>query len=99
MAYTFGFIGTGNMGGALAKAAAKTLPPAQLLLSNRCKHFRPLNSIPALSAAVECHPVLVIKTQYQMHRSYSGMCGKSGSTDFISASAHFLQPSASGWPS
>lgn len=31
----FGFIGTGNMGGALAKAAAKALPPEDLLLSNK----------------------------------------------------------------
>ena len=33
--HTFSFIGTGNMGSALARAAAKTLPPEQLLLSNR----------------------------------------------------------------
>jgi pyrroline-5-carboxylate reductase len=31
----FGFIGTGNMGGALAKAAAKSLDPQQILLSNK----------------------------------------------------------------
>ena len=31
---TFGFIGTGNMGGALARAAAKTIEPQQLLLSD-----------------------------------------------------------------
>lgn len=31
----FGFIGTGNMGGALAAAAAKTLPGSAVLLSNR----------------------------------------------------------------
>ena len=31
----FGFIGTGNMGGALAKAAAKKVQPEQLLLCNR----------------------------------------------------------------
>ena len=30
-----GFIGTGNMGGALARAAAKTVAPEQILLSNR----------------------------------------------------------------
>ena len=35
MAYTFGFIGTGNMGGALAKAAAAVLPTEEILLSNR----------------------------------------------------------------
>ena len=33
--YTFSFIGTGNMGGALAKAAVKRLPPETILLSNR----------------------------------------------------------------
>lgn len=32
--YTFGFIGTGNMGGALASAAAKTLAADKLLLSD-----------------------------------------------------------------
>ena len=31
----FGFIGTGNMGGALAKAAAKALDPQAILLSNK----------------------------------------------------------------
>ena len=35
MAYTFGFIGTGNMGGALAKAAASALKPQELFLSDR----------------------------------------------------------------
>lgn len=32
---TFGFIGTGNMGGALAKAAVKAMPPENVILSNR----------------------------------------------------------------
>ena len=32
---TFGFIGTGNMGGALAKAAAKALEPKGIFLSNK----------------------------------------------------------------
>ena len=34
-AYKFTFIGTGNMGGAQARAAAKSLPGAEILLSNR----------------------------------------------------------------
>lgn len=33
--YTFSFIGTGNMGSALARAAARKLPPEAILLSNR----------------------------------------------------------------
>ena len=33
--YTFSFIGTGNMGGALARAAVRTLPPETVFLSNR----------------------------------------------------------------
>ena len=33
--YTFGFIGAGNMGSALARAAVKNLAPEQILLSNR----------------------------------------------------------------
>ena len=32
---TFGFIGTGNMGGALARAARRRLEGGQILLSNR----------------------------------------------------------------
>ena len=32
---TFGFIGTGNMGGALARAAAKAMPPEDIYLCNR----------------------------------------------------------------
>ena len=35
MAKTFGFIGTGNMGSALARAAAKTLDPVSIILHNR----------------------------------------------------------------
>ena len=31
----FSFIGTGNMGGALARAAIRQLPPAEVFLSNR----------------------------------------------------------------
>ena len=33
--YTFGFIGTGNMGGALARALCRTIPSRSVLLSNR----------------------------------------------------------------
>jgi pyrroline-5-carboxylate reductase len=33
--YIFGFLGTGNMGGALARAACRTLPPSRVLLANR----------------------------------------------------------------
>ena len=33
--YTFSFIGTGNMGSALARAAGRRLPPETILLSNR----------------------------------------------------------------
>ena len=33
--YEFGFIGTGHMGGALAKAAAKSMDPKRILLANR----------------------------------------------------------------
>lgn len=35
MKNTFGFIGTGNMGGALAKAAAKAMPAENIYLANR----------------------------------------------------------------
>ena len=32
---TFGFIGTGNMGGALARAASKAMPADDILLTNK----------------------------------------------------------------
>lgn len=35
MNYQFGFIGAGNMGGALARAACRTLDPARVIVSNR----------------------------------------------------------------
>ena len=35
MTATVGFIGTGNMGAALARAVCKTVPPQQVLLTNR----------------------------------------------------------------
>ena len=35
--YQMGFIGTGNMGSAMAQAAAKVLPPDELLLANRTR--------------------------------------------------------------
>lgn len=34
---TFGFIGTGNMGGALVKAVAKTVPPTDIMIANRTR--------------------------------------------------------------
>ena len=34
MTATVGFIGTGNMGAALARAVCKTVPPQQVLLAN-----------------------------------------------------------------
>ena len=37
MSTTFGFIGTGNMGSALAKAAVKILPPSEVILTD---HFQ-----------------------------------------------------------
>ena len=36
MHYTFGFIGTGNMGGALARSAAKSVAPEKIFLSDAC---------------------------------------------------------------
>ncbi len=35
MSTIFGFIGTGNMGGAIAQAVVKTLPPTQVLLTDK----------------------------------------------------------------
>lgn len=48
----FGFIGTGNMGGALARAARKRIPGDQLLLSNRTAE-----KAAALAAELGCRAV------------------------------------------
>ena len=47
--YEFGFIGTGNMGGALARALCRTVPPGQVLLANRTPA-----KAEALAAALGC---------------------------------------------
>ena len=49
MRKTFGFIGTGNMGSALARAAAKTVDPVSILLSNRT-----MEKAKALAEELEC---------------------------------------------
>lgn len=46
---TLGFIGTGNMGGALARAACKSLPSDQVFLSNRT-----LEKTKALAEELDC---------------------------------------------
>ena len=51
---TFGFIGTGNMGGALATAAAKVMPSENILLSNRTPE-----KAEALAKALGCKAVSV----------------------------------------
>ncbi len=49
MKYTFGFIGTGNMGGAVAKAVCRSAGGEQLLLCNRS-----MEKAQALAAALGC---------------------------------------------
>lgn len=49
MKYTIGFIGTGNMGGSLATAASKSVPPEQMILSNQ-----PLEAAQALADRFGC---------------------------------------------
>ena len=46
---TLGFIGTGNMGGALARAACKSVPSDQVFLSNRT-----VEKARALAAELDC---------------------------------------------
>ena len=53
----FGFIGTGNMGGALAKAAAAILAPEEILLSNRT-----FAKAEALASQLGCKVVSVEET-------------------------------------
>ena len=48
--YLFGFIGVGNMGGALAKAAAKVIAPEQILASSLT-----MEETTAFTAQVGCH--------------------------------------------
>lgn len=50
MGITFGFIGTGNMGGALAKGAAKALPPDDIYLHNRTPE-----KAQSLAQTIGCH--------------------------------------------
>ena len=50
MKATFGFIGAGNMGGALAKAAAKAMEPGLITLADQCEE-----KAAALAAALGCH--------------------------------------------
>ena len=54
---TFGFIGTGNMGSALASAAAKVLPGEEILLSNRTPE-----KAEALARELGCKAVSVEET-------------------------------------
>ena len=54
MKHTFGFIGTGNMGGALARAAAKAMDPKNIYLSNK-----PADIAEALAAELGCSAVSV----------------------------------------
>ena len=53
--YLLGFIGTGNMGGALARAAAETTSPKQILLANRTadKAVALASELGAIPATVE----------------------------------------------
>ena len=63
MSYTFGFIGCGNMGGALASAAAKSLPKGSLLLCDKSEEK--LSSLCAsLSARAVSLPELIEKADY-----------------------------------
>lgn len=50
MSYTFGFIGTGNMGSALAQAAGKLLPSGQIVLADQS-----LEKAQALADRLSCH--------------------------------------------
>lgn len=52
MMYEFGFLGVGNMGGALARAAAKTLPGERIAVSSRR-----LEKAEAFAEGLSCKPV------------------------------------------
>ena len=69
---TFGFVGTGNMGGALARAVCKTVPAADVLLANRTPAKAELLAAELGCPAVDNHTVcstadfifLGVKPQY-----------------------------------
>ena len=54
MKNTFGFIGTGNMGGALARAAAKAMPGKNIYLANRTPE-----KAAAIAKELGCHAVSI----------------------------------------
>jgi len=64
----FGFIGTGNMGGALAKAAAKALAPETILLSNKTAA-----KAEALAASLGCKVVSVEETAQKAQLLFLGV--------------------------
>ncbi len=65
--YTFSFIGVGNMGGALARAAVKKLPPEQVFLSNRT--FEKAEAL-----AGELRPACVVAVDALASRSLDRLC-------------------------
>ncbi len=66
--YTFGFIGTGNMGSALARAARKKLDGRDILLSNRTAA-----KAEALAAELGCETASVLRTAAEAEYIFLGV--------------------------
>lgn len=58
--YTFSFIGTGNMGSALARAAVRKVPPEKILVSNRTS-----SKADTLADELKCIPTSVVSAAEQ----------------------------------
>ena len=65
---TIGFIGTGNMGGALARAAAKAVAADNIFLANRT-----MEKAGALAADLGCHVVTVSEIADKCHLIFLGV--------------------------
>ena len=61
--HTFAFIGTGNMGSALAAAAAKVLPPSEILLANKT-HAKAEQLAAQLGAKAVCVAAAAAESTY-----------------------------------
>ena len=68
MKNTFGFIGTGNMGSALAKAAAKVMAPETIFLTNKTQ-----SKAETLADVLGCHAVSTAEVASQCSYIFLGV--------------------------
>ncbi len=68
MHITFGFIGAGNMGGALARAAAKAIAPSDITLADQCQE-----KAAALAAEIGCQSADAAAVAKNCHYIFLGV--------------------------